>query len=231
MAAGLKGTIEMLSEKDLPDEVDWSAKGACTEIKQQGECGSCWSFSATGAIEGARFIKNGELVSLSEQQLVDCSAIQGNLGCNGGNMDWAFDYVKITPLDTEKEYPYNGNLLPNACTASGKGTGAITAYKDVTPNSVSQLKAAIAIGPVSVGVEGNLMTFMDYAGGVITEGCGKTPNHGVLAVGYGTDPTYGPYFKIKNEWGPIWGEDGYARIAATDDNVCGILAGPSYPVV
>ena len=147
-------------------------------------------------------------------------------------MDWAFTYVMKTPLDTEASYPYKSSA--QKCEASGKGVGAIKSFSDVTPNSVAQLKAAIAKGPVSVAVDAqNTTVFVDYAGGGITKmaGCGTLPTHAVLAVGYGTDPTYGDYFKVKNEWGTIWGEDGYARIAATDDNVCGILLGPSYPNV
>lgn len=147
-------------------------------------------------------------------------------------MDWAFAYVMKNPLDTEESYPYTASWF-DACKASGKGVGAITGFTDVTPKSVSQLKAAIAKGPVSVAVDArSVTTFVDYAGGVISgPTCGQMPSHAVLAVGYGKDDTYGEYFKVKNEWGPIWGEDGYARIAATDDDVCGIMLGPSYPVV
>ena len=147
-------------------------------------------------------------------------------------MDWAFTYVMKNPLQTEASYPYTATWFEK-CQASGKGTATIKSFTDVTPNSVDQLKTAIVKGPVSVDVDArSVTTFVDYAGGVISgPTCGKLPTHAVLAVGYGTDATYGPYFKVKNEWGPIWGEDGYARIAATDDNVCGILLGPSYPVV
>ena len=147
-------------------------------------------------------------------------------------MDWAFTYAMKTPLDTETSYPYKAAWF-DKCKASGTGPGTIKSFSDVTPNSVAQLKAAIAKGPVSVAVcASNVTVFVDYAGGVISGmGCGKIPNHAVLAVGYGKDDTFGEYFKVKNEWGTVWGEDGYARIAATDDNVCGIMLGPSYPNV
>jgi len=146
-------------------------------------------------------------------------------------MDNAFKYVVGHPLETEAEYPYL-ERDENVCNYDkSKGVGKITGYTDVTPNSVEQLKAAIARGPVSVAIEADQSVFQMYTGGVLNSPqCGKNLDHGVLAVGYGEDKQFGPYFKVKNSWGPGWGDKGYIRIAATSDNICGILSQPSYPL-
>ena len=119
------------STEVLPASVDWTSKGAVTPVKNQGQCGSCWAFSTTGAVEGAWFLKNNTLVSLSEQQLVDCSTPEGNQGCNGGLMDYGFQYVVSNGLTTEAKYPYKATG-PNTCVAKGLPVAAkIRSYKDV----------------------------------------------------------------------------------------------------
>lgn len=150
------GEVKVLPTDNLPESIDWREKGAVTEVKDQGMCGSCWAFSAIAAIEGHHAIKTGNLVRLSEQQLVDCSRAQGNEGCNGGWMDQAFEYAEGVALETEDEYPYKAR--DQAC-AEGKGTVKVTDYSDVQPKSVDQLKAAIAEGPVSVAIEADTMVF------------------------------------------------------------------------
>jgi C1A family cysteine protease len=218
---------------DLPVEIDWVAKGAVTPVKNQGQCGSCWAFSTTGSVEGAWFLKTGNLVSLSEQQLVDCSGSQGNQGCNGGMMDYGFQYIiQNGGICGEDSYPYtaqDGNCTK--CTPVAK----ISSYKDVTPNSDSALQVAVALQPVSVAVEADGMDWQFYSGGVVTDTCGTNLDHGVLVVGYGTDSSAGDFWKVKNSWGPDWGENGYIRIgrgSKFDPNgECGILMDPSYPVV
>jgi KDEL-tailed cysteine endopeptidase len=218
----------------LPTEVDWVAKGAVTPVKNQGQCGSCWAFSTTGSVEGAWFIKTGKLVSLSEQQLVDCSAAEGNQGCNGGIMDNAFQYIiKNGGLCTEASYGYNGvtDSSCSKCTEAAK----ISSFVDVTPKSTQALMAAVAQQPVSVAVEADGSDWQFYSGGVLTDACGVNLDHGVLVVGYGTDASQGDYWKVKNSWGPDWGDAGFIRIgrgSKFDDNgECGILMDPSYPVV
>ena len=144
----------LLDESSAPSSVDWTTKGAVTPVKNQGSCGSCWAFSTTGSVEGRNQIKNGQLVSLSEQQLVDCAGSFGNQGCNGGLMDDGFKYVEKYGLEKEDSYSYTGKSgscsTSKQSSADGIAPGVVTSYKDVTPNSESQLAAAVAEGPVSV---------------------------------------------------------------------------------
>lgn len=220
--------ITVLSEVDAPTSVDWRTAGAVTPVKNQGQCGSCWAFSTTGSVEGAMFLKTKSLQSYSEQQLVDCSGAYGNMGCNGGLMDNAFQYIEKNPLELESAYPYTA--MDGSCKyVSTKGSGLVKAFTDVTPNSPAQLTAAIALAPVSVAIEADQIAFQSYTSGVITKGCGTNLDHGVLAVGYGTDATAGPYFIVKNSWGASWGNKGYVNIGAGSSNVCGILSAASYP--
>lgn len=216
----------------LADAVDWTAKGAVTPVKNQGHCGSCWSFSATGALEGAWQIKTGKLVSLSEQQLVDCS--KKNHGCGGGSMDLAFQYEEGVNVCTESSYPYqakNGICKQSSC-ATGIPKGGVTGFKDVTANDEQALMEALSQQPVSVAIEADQKAFQLYKTGILSKSCGDKLDHGVLAVGYGVDQGT-KYWKVKNSWGPGWGADGYVRIfrGKTGAGECGIKANPSYPIV
>jgi len=213
------------------DSVDWRDKGAVTPVKNQGSCGSCWSFSTTGAMEGAHQIATGKLLSLSEQQFVDCDyGLRKNLGCNGGLMDKAFDYAKETAIETEEDYPYTAKKGSCAAEAS-KEIVNVTSYYDVTPDSPDALKAALDKGPVSVAIQANTAVFQLYKSGVITsEKCGTSLDHGVLAVGYGTDATDGPFYIVKNSWGADWGDAGYVKIGIVDGaGICGIQSQASQP--
>lgn len=220
----------------VPDSIDWREKGAVTPVKNQGACGSCWSFSTTGAIEGASFLKTGNLVALSEQNLVDCDSV--DLGCNGGLMDQAFQYVETAKgLCSEEDYPYEA--VQNECKASDcsvvPGTD-VTDFYDVKPNSADDLKSALAQQPVSVAIQANTQAFQFYHSGVLdSPECGTELDHGVLSVGYGTDEESGKeYFIVKNSWSENWGEDGYVKIARESEDekgICGILSMPSAPVV
>merc|ERR1719194_99227 len=216
-----------LETTELAAEVDWRSK--LPPVKNQAQCGSCWAFSAVGAMEGAHAIATGSVVSLSEEQLVQCSKV--NSGCNGGLMDYAFQYAESTPMVTEDSYPYtSGTGITGSCDKSMEEGGAVsvTGFHDVTADRTgAALKAAIAKQPVSVAIEADKMAFQGYTGGVITgSACGTQLDHGVLAVGYGTEDGE-DYFLVKNSWGPSWGESGYVKIG--QDNVCGILQQPSYP--
>jgi len=217
-----------------PASVNWTAQGVVTPVKNQGDCGSCWAFSTTGSIECNHAIATGQLNSLSEQQLVDCSYTEGNLGCSGGTMDSAFKYVeKAGGLCSEAEYPYtaaDGKCQSSTC---GMKYDNITGYTDVTPDDEQSLEDAVAKGCVSVAIQANQLAFQYYSSGVLTGTCGTSLDHGVLAVGYGTLGGQ-EYWIVKNSWGADWGEEGYVLIckdcdANGNEGECGIYMDPSYP--
>jgi C1A family cysteine protease len=214
--------------------VNWVKAGAVTGVKNQGQCGSCWSFSTTGALEGAVAIATGmkDLVGLSEQQLIDCSTEQGNQGCNGGLMDDAFQYIISNGgLTTEDQYPYSATG-PNTCNTSVSLVSTCTGFCDVQSGSEDALAAAVAVGPVSVAIEADQNCFQFYSGGVLSDpSCGTNLDHGVLAVGYGMYQSTTPYWYVKNSWGASWGMDGYVLLAKGTGGVgeCGIASEPSYP--
>jgi cathepsin L len=218
-----------LDVSNLADSMDWRTKGAVTPVKNQGHCGSCWAFSSTGSIEGAYHKKHGSLKSFSEQQLVDCAQKTGNHGCKGGLMDNAFRYIEMgNPLMEEKAYPYTAKDGRVCKYEKSEGVGSVASHRDVSRNSAPQLKAALAIEPVSIAVEADKKIFQMYKSGVITSStCGTKLDHGVLAVGYGTLDGE-DFFLVKNSWGASWGDHGYLRIG--QKNVCGILMSASYPM-
>merc|ERR1712166_1571669 len=183
----------------LAATVDWSTKGAVTPVKNQGQCGSCWAFSTTGGLEGAWQLASGNLASLSEQQFVDCS--KQNSGCNGGLMDYAFDFAKGVALASESSYPYTA--ADGSCKTTGTTAipqGGVTGYKDVS-TSASSLLSALNSNPVSVAIQADQSVFQQYTGGVI---------------------------KVKNSWGSSWGVNGYVSMDASQ---CGITTSASYPTV
>jgi len=218
----------------IPASVDWEAAGDVTPVKNQGDCGSCWAFSATGAIECNYAIQHGQLNSLSEQQLVDCTYSYGNLGCDGGWWYNAFQYVeKEGGLCTEAEYPYTAT--DGVCKASTCGTkyDPIKGYNAVTADDENALLNAAAVGCVSVGVEADQYSFQYYSSGILTGTCGTNIDHGVLVVGYGASGTQ-DYWKVKNSWGTSWGEEGYIYICRSCDKngsegECGINMYPDIP--
>lgn len=225
----------------LADRIDWREHGAVTPVKNQGVCGSCWAFSAIGALEGANKLATGELVSLSEQQLVNCAhghVTEPNLGCLGGHMDLGLEYATKHLICTEDSFSYRGwmGMLSgcgkvSSCTV-GIPQGSVIGY-NVVNHTVTDLKSAVAKMPVSVGIEADQSSFQHYSSGVVSSECGTKIDHGVLATGYGTDPKYGDYWLIKNSWGSSWGEHGYVRIklGMPGEGECGILSMPCYPII
>jgi len=214
-----------LSKVRAGDSKDWREEGAVNAVKNQGQCGSCWAFSAVAAIEGENQIKGGKLFDLSESQLVDCSASYGNAGCNGGLMDSAFEYVIANGgLCESKDYPYKP--VDGSCKASTCDSAAtISGYKNVKANDEKDLVAAISSTVVSVAVEAN-SNFQFYSSGVFSGPCGKSLNHGIAAVGYDLSGSQAHYI-VRNSWGTSWGEGGYIRMAH-GKNLCGIAAMASY---
>uniref|UniRef100_A0A2N9HV79 Peptidase C1A papain C-terminal domain-containing protein n=1 Tax=Fagus sylvatica TaxID=28930 RepID=A0A2N9HV79_FAGSY len=192
---------------DLPESVDWRKEGAVTPVKNQGSCGSCWAFSTVAAVEGINQIVTGNLTSLSEQELIDCDRSFNN-GCNGGLMDYAFEFIVSNGgLHMEQDYPYL--MEEGSCEEKKEEMEVVTisGYQDVPQNDESLLKA-LAHQPLSVAIEASGRDFQFYSGGVFDGHCGTELDHGVTAVGYGSLKG-SDYIIVKNSWGPKWGEEGY----------------------
>jgi KDEL-tailed cysteine endopeptidase len=232
-----------IDEATLPQEIDWRKKNAVAEVKNQQQCGSCWAFSTTGAVEGINAIVTGELVSLSEQELVDCDTKKDH-GCGGGLMDFAFEYItKSKGIHAEDDYPYTAT--DGVCKRSelnARPVVTIDGYEDVPQYDEVALKKAVSRQPVSVAIEADQRSFQLYMGGVYdSEDCGEQLDHGVLAVGYGVESRpavdgeegrHHNYWIIKNSWGGEWGDHGYIKIrmGMGKAGLCGIAMQPSYPI-
>nr|AAD20453.1 cysteine endopeptidase precursor [Oryza sativa] len=219
--------------RDLPRAVDWRRKGAVTGVKDQGKCGSCWAFSTVVSVEGINAIRTGRLVSLSEQELIDCDTAD-NSGCQGGLMENAFEYIKHSGgITTESAYPYRAaNGTCDAVRARG-GLVVIDGHQNVPANSEAALAKAVANQPVSVAIDAGDQSFQFYSDGVFAGDCGTDLDHGVAVVGYGETNDGTEYWIVKNSWGTAWGEGGYIRMqrdSGYDGGLCGIAMEASYPV-
>ncbi|NXB05271.1 CATL1 protein, partial [Cnemophilus loriae] len=217
-----------------PVKVDWRAKGYVTPVKSQGTCGSCWAFSATGALEGLMYRRTGKLVALSEQNLIDCTRNLGNNGCRGGQAKRAFQYVRDNGgLNSESTYPYKGtdnsycryNPRDKAATCSG--------FKVVPSGQEVALQQAVAtVGPVAVAVDSKSKNFRFYKKGIFTcPSSQKTLSHAMLLVGYNTAPRgkNGSYWILKNSWSKNWGVKGYMFLQKDAGNQCGVASAASFP--
>ncbi|RZC54943.1 hypothetical protein C5167_013782 [Papaver somniferum] len=217
---------------DLPDSIDWRAKGAVAPVKDQGSCGSCWAFSTIAAVEGINKIVTDDLISLSEQELVDCD-ISYNEGCNGGLMDYAFQFIiNNGGIDSEEDYPYKAR--DGTCDSYRKNAKVVSidGYEDVPVNDEKALQKAVANQPIAVAIEAGGRAFQLYSSGIFSGKCGTSLDHGVAAVGYGSEDGK-DYWIVKNSWGASWGEKGYIRmernLADTTTGKCGIAMEASYP--
>ncbi|XP_056633311.1 uncharacterized protein LOC130442924 [Diorhabda sublineata] len=203
-----------------PESIDWRQVGAVSAVKDQGICGSCWAFSVTGTLEGQLAIQRKSYIALSVQELVDCDT--SDMGCDGGDMRPALDFVKNNGLMSEADYPYVG--YSGSCkTSSNKVISKITGYVPVRPTEEALADAVASVGPISVGLNADF-DWQFYGGGIFDHfSCDDDLNHGVLAVGYTPEA-----WIIKNSWGTSWGEEGYIRLVR-GKNQCGVSLYCTYP--
>nr|CAA06243.1 pre-pro-TPE4A protein [Pisum sativum] len=226
------GTFMYENVKNVPSSIDWRKKGAVTDVKDQGQCGSCWAFSTIVAVEGINQIKTQKLVSLSEQELVDCDT-GGNEGCNGGLMEYAFEFIKQNGITTESNYPYAAKDGTCDLKKEDKAEVSIDGYENVPINNEAALLKAAAKQPVSVAIDAGGYNFQFYSEGVFSGHCGTDLNHGVAVVGYGVTQDRTKYWIVKNSWGSEWGEQGYIRMQrgiSHKEGLCGIAMEASYPI-
>jgi hypothetical protein len=248
---GLSGELQVgarqyevsVDVSELPSSVDWIKAGGVTPVKNQGQCGSCWSFSTTGALEGAYFNKYGTLLSFSEQQLVDCDTLRNggkDHGCKGGLMDNAFSWISSNGgLCVETEYPYvsgtttTGGTCQTSCSVIANSK--VVDFVDVTPSSDDAMMSALAKRPISIAIEADQKDFQLYKSGIFTGACGTKLDHGVLLVGYGNEFS-DDFYLVKNSWGTSWGDKGYIKLGRgkqynNGDGQCGLLLEGSYPTL
>ncbi|XP_062984645.1 procathepsin L-like [Elgaria multicarinata webbii] len=223
---------------EAPKSVDWREKGYVTPVKTQAHCGSCWAFSATGSLEGQHFRKTGKLVSLSEQNLMDCSWPEGNEGCHGGDTIAAFQYLKRNGgIDSEDSYPYIAkDRLECLYKPEYKAANETGFVRIPSGHEKALMKAVAAVGPISVSIDAHHHNFRFYKSGIFYEPTCSTWNltHAVLAVGYGfegAEKDNKKYWIVKNSWNKTWGDNGYILMAKDRNNHCGIATRASYPLV
>ncbi|VBB32329.1 unnamed protein product, partial [Acanthocheilonema viteae] len=228
----LSGSLYQYNKTDkLPRSVDWRKRGYITSIRHQGECGSCYAFTAVAALEAHHKKKTGKLIDLSPQNIVDCTWKYGNRGCDGGLMNPAFHYAKLYGVMAESKYPYV-SVARQTCNWNKKDVVATDkGYYFIQRGDELGLKHAVARrGPVAVGISGHQPSFRFYKSGVYGDNTCNVPTHAVLVVGYGTHKIHGDYWIIKNSWGTHWGKNGYGYLARNKGNMCHIATMASFPM-
>ncbi|XP_050296022.1 procathepsin L-like [Anthonomus grandis grandis] len=211
--------------RQVPAYVDWRNTGAVTSVKDQKDCASCWAFSAVGSLESQYFLRTGNLVSMSEQNLIDCT----NDGCSGGWMGNAFQYLSNNKITSESEYGYSGTR--GTCNFRPKQFGlSIKGFQTIPGDEFTLQQMVASVGPVSAAIDASNLQF--YAGGIFRDDeCSKEQvNHGILVVGYGSEGGR-DYWLIKNSWGSKWGEDGYFKLIRNKANECNIASYAMYPLL
>ena len=202
-----------MAQTALPAAVDWRAHGAVTPVRNVGQCDSTWAFAAVAAVEGASAIHSGKLIALSEQELIDCTGVEGNHGCSGGGSDRAFQWIMRHGIASLGSYPYMAR--DGVCRLGRPVAARITGFHQIAPG-MTALMEAVAKQPVAAMIDGSGADFHEYGGGLY--GChGGTPDVWVTIVGYGVDAAKRPYWIVKGSAGPEWGEHGYMRMTRSDD--------------
>jgi C1A family cysteine protease len=233
----------IISDYSLPLSVDWRTQGVVNPIRDQGQCGSCWSFSTIQSVESASAIKYGKLLQLSEQQLVDCDNFKNggsDHGCSGGLMDNAFTWIgKNDGSCSSTDYPYvsGSTMTAGSCQkCTVESNTKVAKFIDIVASSDASMMTAISMQPVSIAIEADQRAFQLYSSGVFDESCGANLDHGVGLVGYGSTEDGKDYYILRNSWGTTWGDKGYMYLARGSSfnggqGQCGALLMGSYPVI
>ncbi|XP_020089331.1 fruit bromelain-like [Ananas comosus] len=226
--------VESFDDVDISavaQSIDWRDYGAVTSVRNQGSCGSCWAFSAIATVEGIYKIKTGYLVSLSEQEVLDCAV---SYGCKGGWVDKAYDFIiSNNGVTSAAYYPYQG--YKGTCAANSVPNSAyITGYTYVQRNNERSMMYAVSKQPIAALIDASGNNFQYYRGGVYSGPCGTSLNHAITIIGYGQDSSGTKYWIVRNSWGSSWGERGYVRMArgvSSSSGLCGIAMAPLYPTL
>ncbi|XP_028637209.1 cathepsin 7-like [Grammomys surdaster] len=220
----------------IPKALDWRKEGYVTPVRSQGACGACWAFAVAGSIEGQLFKKTGKLLPLSVQNLVDCSRTFGTMGCKGGRIYNAFQYVKNNGgLEAEATYPYEAK--EGHCRYRPEySVVKVIRFLVVPRNEEALINALVTNGPIAVGIDAQHESFKKYTGGIYHEpNCKRdSPNHSMLLVGFGYEGQESEgrkYWLVKNSHGEQWGEKGYMKIPRGQNNYCGIASYAMYPIL